>query len=232
VPEATRAVSGLAITRDGLPVAAEQWATPTLMDAGKHEIVATASGHEPWKHQLELTDGTKLSVRVKAFEPAPGPKTAPAVAEAPVTTPAPQRTWQRPAGIAVMGLGAVGVAIGAVLGGLAIGKNSESNRDNHCDANPRDLGLQRDRGDQRWNAARGRRRRLVDRDRRGDDGLCREHRGAALLHRGSRNPGKGHLQGRAADVQYRRQRLRGLRGTGPPRGDGRLREHYRHHLRR
>ena len=34
-----------------------------------------------------------------------------------------------------MGLGVAGVAIGAVLGGLAIGKNSESNRDNHCDAN-------------------------------------------------------------------------------------------------
>ncbi len=136
VPAATRSVPGLAITRDGLPVAAEQWATATPVDAGKHEIVATAPGHEPWKYPIEATDGAKLSVRVKAFEPDTGPKAAPVVeAEAPITPSSPPRAWQRPAGIAVMGLGVAGVAIGAVLGGLAIGKNSESNRDNHCDAN-------------------------------------------------------------------------------------------------
>ena len=134
VSEATRSVPGLAITRDGVPVAAEQWATATPVDAGKHEIVATAPGREPWKYPVEATDGAKLSVRVKAFEPDPGPKAAPVEAEAPITPSSPPRAWQRPAGIAVMGLGAAGVAIGAVLGGLAIGKNSESNRDNHCDA--------------------------------------------------------------------------------------------------
>jgi hypothetical protein len=133
------------ITRDGLPVPADQWATPAPVDAGKHEIVATAPGHEPWKYPIEVADGAKLSVRVRAFEPAPGPKAAPVVAEAPITASGPHRAWQRPAGIAAMGLGVAGVAIGAVLGGLAIGKNGESNRDNHCDASdscdPRGLSL-------------------------------------------------------------------------------------------
>lgn len=135
VPEATRAVPGFAITRDGLPIGEEQWAKPAPVDAGGHDIVATATGREPWKYHVEVADGAKLSVRVKAFEPALQPKAAPVEVSAPIMTSSAQNSWQRPAGIAAMGLGVAGVAIGAVLGGLAIGKNSESNRDNHCDAN-------------------------------------------------------------------------------------------------
>jgi hypothetical protein len=135
VSEATRSAPGLAITRDGLPVGEEQWAKPAPVDAGGHDIVATATGREPWKYHVEVTDGAKLSVRVKAFEPAPEPKAAPVATPAPVMSSSPPSSWQRPAGVAAMGLGVVGVVIGATLGGLAIGKNGESNRDNHCDAN-------------------------------------------------------------------------------------------------
>lgn len=132
---AVRATPGLAITRDGLPVGEEQWTKPTPVDAGGHDIVATAPGREPQRYHLEVTDGAKLSLRIKEFEPAVEHKAAPVETAAPSTDASSRLNWQRPTGVAVMSLGTAGIFIGAILGGLAIGKNSESNRDNHCDAN-------------------------------------------------------------------------------------------------
>jgi hypothetical protein len=135
VPEDARAVSGLTITRDGVPVGAAEWATPLPIDAGGHEIIATAPFRKPWKTQVEvITDGAKVSVQVKPPEPAPSSPVKP-LRTAP--SGAPDRAWQRPVAIAAVGLGAAGLAVGAVLGGLAMTKNAESKEDNHCDAQDR-----------------------------------------------------------------------------------------------
>ena len=127
VPDAVRAIPGVAIARDGVPVGEVQWGTPMPVDAGGHEIVITAPGHRPLTMRVEaLADGAKVKVTVKVPERAPeappGPKEPP------------ERPWQRPVAIGAMGVGAAGVAAGALLGGLALAKNGASNADGHCDA--------------------------------------------------------------------------------------------------
>ncbi len=129
VPDAVRAIHGIAITRDGVAVGSAQWGVPVPADAGGHDVVASAPGHTPWKKRVEIVaDGAEVSVAVKPPQPDPqaGPGRTP-------DTP-PQRTWQRPVGLAAMGIGVAGVGLGAALGGLAISKNGASNEDNHCDA--------------------------------------------------------------------------------------------------
>jgi hypothetical protein len=140
VPDEVRSIPGLSITRDGVLLGDAQWGLPLPVDAGAHEVSATAPGRKPWKVSAEvLADGVKLVVRVKPLEVDPN---------AGLNTPGlgdqgPQRPWQRPVGIGAMGLGGAAVAVGAVLGGLALSKNGESNEDNHCDALDRcdDTGL-------------------------------------------------------------------------------------------
>jgi hypothetical protein len=130
VPDEARAIPGLAVTRDGVLLGDAQWGLPLPVDAGAHEVTATAPGRKAWKVSAEvLTDGVKLVVRVKPLEVDPN-----AGLKAPAADPGAQRSWQRPLGIGVMALGGAGVAVGAVLGGLALSKNGESNEDNHCDA--------------------------------------------------------------------------------------------------
>jgi hypothetical protein len=135
VPGKVRATPGLAITRDGVSVDEAQWGTPLPVDVGRHEVVATAPGQRPWKRQVEVaTDGVKVSVLVERLEPLEPLKPTVFAKRAPPSRPAeaPVRPWQRPLGLSVAGLGAAGLGVGAVLGGLAIAKNNESNADDHC----------------------------------------------------------------------------------------------------
>ncbi|WP_437681522.1 hypothetical protein [Sorangium sp. So ce131] len=144
VPEGAASTPGLAITRDGVPVGEAQWGAPLPVDAGGHEIVAAAPGRRTWKKQVEVVaDGAQVAVAVPPLEPE-----AAAPAAAPATSAGPERPWQRPAAFVGMGLGAAGLAAGAVLGGLAMAKNGDSNEANHCDAqdrcDPTGLSLRRD----------------------------------------------------------------------------------------
>lgn len=123
VPDEVRALPGLTVERDGLSLGEGQWGTPIPVDAGPHEVIATAPGRKAWKQRAEVAaNGAQVVVRV-------GPLKVNA-------TPPSERPWQRPVGIGAMGLGGVGVVVGAVLGGLAISKNGESN-DGHCNAENR-----------------------------------------------------------------------------------------------
>ncbi|UQA56278.1 hypothetical protein [Polyangium aurulentum] len=138
VPKEARAIGGLSVTRDGLPLGEAQWGTALPVDAGSHEIAAFAPGFSPWKTQIEVVaDGAKVSVRVKPL--VPDPKARNVAVGAPVgslvmAAPPPDRSWQRPVGFATLAAGGAGLGAGAILGGLAIAKKNESNRDNHCDA--------------------------------------------------------------------------------------------------
>jgi hypothetical protein len=132
VPGKVRATPGLAITRAGVAIDEAQWGTPVPVDVGRHEVVATAPGQRPWKKQVEVaTDGVKMSVFIEPLEPL---KPTVFAKRAPPSRPeeAPVRPWQRPLGLSVAGMGAAGLGVGAVLGGLAIARNNESNADGHC----------------------------------------------------------------------------------------------------
>ncbi|WP_437624502.1 hypothetical protein [Sorangium sp. So ce1151] len=150
VPDAVRAIPGLAITRDGVLVGEGQWGAAVPVDRGTHAIVVTAPGREPWKRDVPIeADGARISVLVEA--PVAAPETPPATPAAVVARalspaePAPAsapslvpdaalaRPWQRPAGIAAAAVGFAGLVAGGVLGAVAVGTYAESN-DGHCDA--------------------------------------------------------------------------------------------------
>jgi hypothetical protein len=92
-------------------------------------IVVAAPGYKPWKKTVEiLADGAKTTIRVPMLvvDPLAG-------AGAPVVRSEPVRPWQMPLSIGALAAGGAGLAVGAVLGGLAIAKNKESNQ-KECNA--------------------------------------------------------------------------------------------------
>jgi hypothetical protein len=142
VPPEVRSIPGLAIARDGLILGEAQWGLPLPIDAGAHEITATAPGRKAWSKRAEVSaDGERVVVQVEALAVAPNaaatPSAAPTLGPTPIIDGPRERPWQRPVAIGAIGLGVAGVGVGAVLGGLALSKNGASNRDNHCDAQDR-----------------------------------------------------------------------------------------------
>jgi len=140
LPEALRALPGLEIQRDGVPVASVQWGTPLPVDKGTHVLAATATGKQRLEKTIKVqSDGMKASVEFDALQDLPpAPAAAPPVGEAPplVAPPPPGEGssffgTQRVVGLAVGGVGVVGVVLGAVFGSQAISKKNESN-DGHC----------------------------------------------------------------------------------------------------
>lgn len=146
VPEEVRAIPGLAITHRQTPVGEAQWGTPLPVDAGEHEVEITAPGRKRATQRVTVAaDGARVALVVKPLEaeasPAP-PAARAAVPPAPVpltkaADAAPPRPWQRPVGLVATTVGALGVGASAVLGGLALSRNGQSNADNHCFPNNR-----------------------------------------------------------------------------------------------
>jgi hypothetical protein len=69
VPSELRALPGLAVSRDGIPVGAAQWDLSLPVDKGKHVIVATASGRERWEKTIEIpSDGAAETVTIEVPE--------------------------------------------------------------------------------------------------------------------------------------------------------------------
>jgi hypothetical protein len=87
----------------------------------------SAAGYLDWKTTAVVpNDGARISVSVPML--AEQPKGA-AQAVGPTPPPsAPLRPWQGPVGITAMAVGGAALAVGGVLGGLAISKKSESNK--------------------------------------------------------------------------------------------------------
>ncbi|MGK3960922.1 hypothetical protein WMF38_48700 [Sorangium sp. So ce118] len=164
VPAAVRAYPGLAITRDGVPLGQAQLGASLPVDAGEHEVVATAPGRKPWRRSTAVgADGDAVSVAIPALErelpaSAPGQRGAREVTPAPGSgqrgarevTPAPG-SGQRVAGLVVGGAGLLGVGVGVFFGMNAKSKLDESNEDGHCLGNAcDDIGAER--RNQAWSA--------------------------------------------------------------------------------
>ncbi|WP_437661187.1 tetratricopeptide repeat protein [Sorangium sp. So ce1182] len=131
VSAAVRAYPGLAITRDGVPLGQAQLGASLPVDAGEHEVVATAPGHKPWRRSAAVgADGDAVSVAIPALE-SERPASAPAQRGARDVTPAPG-SGQRVAGLVIGGAGLLGVGVGAFFGVSAKIKRDESNEDGHC----------------------------------------------------------------------------------------------------
>jgi hypothetical protein len=120
VPDATRLLPGLSITRDGIPVGAAQWGTPSPVDKGKHAVVATATGKPRWEKVVEVPDdGAGVVVEVAGLAEAPA---------APPPREPPGAFWSglRIGGASLVGVGLVGVGVGSAFGAIALAKKNQS----------------------------------------------------------------------------------------------------------
>lgn len=69
--------TGLAVTRDGAPVAPEQFGTAIYVDPGEHELRATAPGHLPFEVRVRVRMGEQVVVVVPPLQPERETKTEP-----------------------------------------------------------------------------------------------------------------------------------------------------------
>ncbi len=123
--------AGLVVKRDGVPLPEGTAGVPIPVDPGKHTIEATAPDHAPFTTTVDVAaDGAKPVVVVPELEESKGGGGAPAGGGG---------GGMRVAGLAITGVGAAGLVVGAVFGGLALGAKGSAG-DNcssdllHCNA--------------------------------------------------------------------------------------------------
>jgi hypothetical protein len=136
---ATTRVDGLVIKRDGEPVLDGQWGAPVAVDPGNHTIDASAPGKAAWTKTLDV-EGAGQTVNVDVPALADAPASAPAGAAAPGAAPPPAPAPEQPAetkssplrtvGLVVAGVGAAGLVVGGIFGGMALSSNSSANNGN------------------------------------------------------------------------------------------------------
>jgi hypothetical protein len=142
VDVATAALPGLVVKRDGLPVGKGAWGAPSPVDPGEHEVEAAAPGKRAWRATVTLggvADTQAIKVPTLEDEPAQGATAA----ESPSTPAAPASQSVAPPsgpplralGLVVGGVGIVGLGLSGYFGLHAMGLNSDSKSDGHCDAN-------------------------------------------------------------------------------------------------
>lgn len=108
------AVSSLEILRNGEPVLPATWGVGVPVDPGTHDIVARAPGYLEWRTRVVLVgDARHQKVQVPALRRI-------------------GRDGPRPlliAGIALASIGAAGLIVGGIFGGLAAGDKSSADDD-------------------------------------------------------------------------------------------------------
>jgi hypothetical protein len=117
VPDVVRATKGLTVERDGRPVPDGAWGSGLPLDAGEYTIQASAPGRLTWTQKVTLTGPGVTTVEVPPLPEAPH-------APAPLVVAPPVSSTQRVAGIVVLSVGAVGLTVGAVAGGIAAAEHS------------------------------------------------------------------------------------------------------------
>ena len=115
----------LQITRDGRQIGPGLWGTAVPVDPGEHAVEAGARGHETWRGKVTVPPGAGTTViTVPALRPLQAQPPPPA----PPAPPQSARFWsaQRVAGAALGGAGLVAGVAGAVFGGRAAARMSDS----------------------------------------------------------------------------------------------------------
>jgi len=134
----------LQIRRDGVVVGRPEWSTAIPVDPGTHVVEASGPGAMTWQVSATIAGpSSKASVEVPVLEPAPRTETPveppPPTIAAPVGPPSapPEATGgaapsshlgstQRTVAWVVGGVGLVGLAAGAILGGVALSQKNDA----------------------------------------------------------------------------------------------------------
>jgi hypothetical protein len=142
VVPASSQVDGLEVKRDGVVVGASSYGVPIPVDPGPHVIDASAPGHKHWSNVVQIgSKRDQIAVNLPPLEASPDAVVVPPPVVAQPAQPASQQQTakddstgktQRIVGIAVAGVGVVGVVVGAVFGLVASGKKSDAT--SNCNA--------------------------------------------------------------------------------------------------
>jgi hypothetical protein len=127
VPTDVRAISGLEITRNGIPLQSAAWDTDLPVDPGKVEIIEKAPGYKPKTLFVTVANKQHATLNAEPLELAPI-----------VKPPPPFWTTKREIGVIVFGAGLVAAGVGTYFGIQAI--NDKKASDANC---PVDLTGQR-----------------------------------------------------------------------------------------
>lgn len=138
-------LAGLKIIMDGSLLDSSLLGRPLPLDPGKHSLVVEASGHEKFVREVELSEGAKerVTAQLKPAAPALGARALGVRPELAAKNPE-KGPGERPAsskaigGYAALGVGGLGLIVGAITGGLAITKRDEARA--QCGAHDFDAG--------------------------------------------------------------------------------------------
>ncbi len=106
---------GTVVTRDGVPLADGELGAALLLDPGEHVFTVEAPGSPPTEQRVTLVKGEKRAIELEA--PASGKK-GPAQPPSVVTGSGP--SGRRVAAFVTGGVGAAGLVLGGVTGGLML----------------------------------------------------------------------------------------------------------------
>lgn len=119
---------GLELRLDGHEIARDKWSAGLPIDAGEHELVASAPGRTTWKSTTTTRDGGVVDWAIPELVD-PQPKAAP-LAVAPVPGPAPKpSSSQRTIALVVGGAGIVAAGVGTIAGAMSLSSRSDGERD-------------------------------------------------------------------------------------------------------
>jgi hypothetical protein len=124
--------AGVVVRRNGEIVVGEKLdGKPVPVDPGHYTFEAAATGKKTWTTTREIVPGASVIVDVPALE-----AIAVAAPRAPSPIPSPEGTssTRRTIGLALGGVGLVGLGVGAAFGVKALSNLAASKADGHCDA--------------------------------------------------------------------------------------------------
>jgi hypothetical protein len=115
-------VDGLVVSLDGDVVAAADLGRPRPIEAGDHTLEASAPGRTSWRKVVHVDPSAKVDVSLPPLGPI-----ATATPSQPAPSPGP--SGQRTVAIVVGAVGIVGLAAGAVAGGLSLASHDSAQHD-------------------------------------------------------------------------------------------------------
>ena len=121
--------AGVTVRRNGEIVAAVELGKLAPVDPGRFTFEATAAGKKTWTTSREIAPGASVAVEIPTLEPIVAP-TLPGPALVPEGSPSPRSAI----GIALGGVGLVGLGVGVGFGVKALSNLSASKAEGHCDA--------------------------------------------------------------------------------------------------
>jgi hypothetical protein len=115
------------VSRDGAHTSPASWGVAIPVDVGTHTVQATAPGRKPFKTTVAISrDGDRDEVVVPKLQAQPAVSASAPGSPSGAATAGSAGSSQRTMGFVVGGIGVVGLAVGAVTGLIAIGKNNDS----------------------------------------------------------------------------------------------------------